>query len=232
MRGHEVHLHVYDDIEDAPPGVKLVDANEIVQRNDIVRHKKTGSYALFSDIFRYRLLRQRSGVYVDCDVYCLRPIELPETGYLLGREEDRKVNGAVLALPQDCALLQCLDDAAHDPFFVPPWYKESRQRRLKLKKMFGIGKNIADMPWGVIGPEAITYFAHQLGLTSVVSPIDVFYPVHFRCIGHLLDGELSIGDVTTKRTSAVHLYNEMLKGLNFDTLDDACILRKFLDNAI
>lgn len=232
MRGHEVHLHVYDDIEDVPDGITLVDGNEIIPRKNIIKHKKTGSYALFSDVFRYQLLKQRSGVYVDCDVYCLKPVHIPESGYLFGFEEDARINGAVLALPRDSKLLDSLLNAAYDPFFIPPWYKKSRQRRLRLKKLLGIGKNIADMPWGVIGPDAITYFVNEHQLLSEVKPIDVFYPVHYRCIQYLLDRDLQIDDVVTGRTVAVHLYNEMLKGLNLKSLGVDCILQKFLDNKL
>ena len=39
MRGHEVHLHVYDDIEDVPDGITLVDGNEIIPRKNIIKHK-------------------------------------------------------------------------------------------------------------------------------------------------------------------------------------------------
>jgi mannosyltransferase OCH1-like enzyme len=99
-------------------------------------------------VFRYELLTKVSGIYVDCDVYCLKPIVIPDSSYLLGYESDNKINGAVLALPQDSSLLKLLLDAAYNPFFVPPWYKKSRQKRLKFKKLLGIGQHISDMPWG------------------------------------------------------------------------------------
>src|SRR5690606_2869061 len=101
MRGHSVFLHTYNEIEDLPQGVVILDANLIIPKNKIIKHKKTGSYALFSDIFRYELLKKIDGLYVDCDVYCLKPIEKPESGYLLSFEDDKLINGAVLALPKD-----------------------------------------------------------------------------------------------------------------------------------
>jgi hypothetical protein len=232
MRGHEVHLHAYEDIEDVPDGITLVDGNEVIPRKNIIKHKKTGSYALFSDLFRYQLLKQQAGVYVDCDVYCLKPVYIPESGYLMGFEEDSRINGAVLALPAESELLRSLLQAAYDPFFIPPWYKKSRQRRLTLKKRLGLGKSIADMPWGVIGPDAITYFVNEHRLVPQVKPIDVFYPVHYRCIRYLLDGDLRIADIATDRTVAVHLYNEMLRGLNLETLEPGCVLKKILKNEL
>ncbi|EXA97121.1 alpha (1-4)-galactosyltransferase domain protein [Acinetobacter baumannii 44362_9] len=35
----------------------MVDANKIISKDQIIKHKETGSYALFSDIFRYELMR-------------------------------------------------------------------------------------------------------------------------------------------------------------------------------
>lgn len=232
LRGHKVLLHTYGEILDLPEGVQCVDANAIIPKNKIFKHNRTGSYALFSDVFRYELLKQVSGVYVDCDVYCLKPVIIPPSNYLLGFESNNKINGAVLALPHESQLLTSLLNAAYNPFFVPPWYKKSRQRRLKLKKTFGIGQNIADMPWGVIGPDAITYFVKELNLLNQVQPIDIFYPVHYDCINLLTDPQLNIEDVTSSRTSCVHLYNEILRAIDIDKIDENCILAKMFKNEI
>lgn len=232
LRGHRVYLHTYEEINDVPEGVTLVDGSKVISRDAIVKHKETASYALFSDLFRYRLLGQEEGIYVDCDVYCLRPLQLPESGYLLGLEEDGRVNGAVLAMPKGGELLERLLAAACDPFFIPPWYKASRRRRLSLKRSLGFGTRIENMPWGALGPDAITHYVKELRLFPVVQPIDVFYPIHYKCVGHMLDGNLDIRDVTTHRTVAVHLYNEKLKGLNLKSLNANCILQKFLHNEV
>ena len=232
MRGHKVLLHTYGTVSGVPEGVQCVDANEIIPAEKIFKHNHTGSYALFSDVFRYELLTKVCGIYVDCDVYCLKPIVIPESSYLLGYESDNKINGAVLALPQDSSLLKLLLDAAYNPFFVPPWYKKSRQKRLKFKKMLGIGQHISDMPWGVIGPDAITYFVNQLQLIDQVQPIDIFYPVHYQCIGQLLDPRLQIEDIVSSKTVCVHLYNEMLRNVDLEKIAPESILAKMFRNEI
>lgn len=232
MRGHTVLLHTYNEIDDLPEGVQCVDANEIIPEDKIFKHSKTGSYALFSDVFRYELLKKVNGVYVDCDVYCLKPLYTQNREYLLGYEDDNKINGAVLALPKESELLSKLLNVAYDPFFIPLWYSKSKQRKLKLKKIFGIGRHISDMPWGVIGPDAITYFLNELNLNNQVQPIDVFYPVHYQCIHQLIDPDLKIEDVTSSRTVCVHLYNEMLRNIDIDNIDQNSILAKMFRNEI
>lgn len=129
-------------------------------------------------------------------------------------------------------MLAALLDAAYNPFFVPPWYKKSRQKRLKLKKMLGIGQHIADMPWGVIGPDAITHFVKTQNLVEFIQPIDVFYPVHYQCIGQLTDSGLSIEDITSTRTLGIHLYNEMLRNVDLDNIEHNSILAKMFRNEI
>lgn len=232
MRGHSVFLHTYNEIEDLPQGVVVLDANLIIPENNIIKHKKTGSYALFSDIFRYELLKKIDGLYVDCDVYCLKPIEKPKSGYLLSFEDDKLINGAVLALPKDSKVLSSLTSAAYDPYFIPPWYSKTKQFRLKLKKLLGFGKGLEHMPWGVIGPKAITYYIKKFLLEKNVSSIDIFYPIHYSCVSQLFDPELSVIDVITSRTLCIHLYNEMLKNKDLHDLHPNCLMYKLLNNKI
>jgi len=81
--GHEFHLWVYDRIETPlPEGVILEDANEILPRSRITRKAEVdpetgvgkGSVSPFSDLFRYKLLYEKGGYWVDMDVTCLKPL--------------------------------------------------------------------------------------------------------------------------------------------------------------
>lgn len=75
--GHIVNLYTYGNIVNVPNGVNIIDGSHIIPKEKIVKHQKSGSYALFSDIFRYVLLSKiNHGIYVDCDVYCLKPITM------------------------------------------------------------------------------------------------------------------------------------------------------------
>ena len=231
QQGHRVCLHAYTPISDVPSGINICDANLIIPKEKIIKHKATGSYALFSDIFRYELLNQTNhGIYVDCDVYCLKPITMPNHGYLLGYEDDTKINGAILALPKDSELLHALLKSAYDPYFVPPWYKSRKQKILKIRKQFGFSRHVANMPRGVIGPDAITYYAQHYQITHFAQSIDVFYPIHHHCIGHLLNSRLSIKDIITPDTLCIHLYQERLRHLDLSCLPQNCILDKMINS--
>src|SRR5262245_49782027 len=68
QNGHAVDLHVYDEPAGVPAGVRLLDAARILPRSALFRHKRTQSLALFADWFRYRLLFEHGGIWVDSDV--------------------------------------------------------------------------------------------------------------------------------------------------------------------
>lgn len=235
MRGHDVTLHSYNAIEDIPEGVESQDANLIIPKERIVKHKATGSYALFSDLFRYELLQKldNNTLYVDCDVYCLKPITIPDNGYLLSYEDDNAINGAVLALPQNSPILNALISASKDPKFIPPWYPNMRRFKLRISKYLGFKRKIEEMAWGVIGPTAITYYAHSFQELDKISSIDLFYPVHYKKVRqYLLDGDLSLEDVVTHRTLCIHLYNEKLKDICLETIDKRSVLNRLLQNEV
>jgi hypothetical protein len=79
--GHAVELYVYEDVE-APPGVRVCDANAILPESDVFAYASgpaKGSFAAFSNLFRFKMLAERGGIWSDADMLCLKPLhELPE----------------------------------------------------------------------------------------------------------------------------------------------------------
>ena len=72
--GHEYHLYVYDEVEGIPAGTKIKDANRVLPDSDIFSKTatKTAGYVTFSNLFRYQLLKDIGGWWVDLDVVCLQ----------------------------------------------------------------------------------------------------------------------------------------------------------------
>src|SRR4051812_10885773 len=68
VQGHPYHLYTYDALDNVPAGVTLQDAGQILPKSLIFRNqlgKGKGSVAAFSDLFRYKLLLERGGWWVD-----------------------------------------------------------------------------------------------------------------------------------------------------------------------
>src|SRR6478736_5289132 len=112
--GHEFHLFVYANVENIPAGTIVKDGEEILSASSIFRYRDNGSYAGFSNFFRYELLWQRGGWWVDLDTICLRPFRF-EDEYVIGSEPlaeggSHPISG-VLKVPPRSALMQYLTDA-------------------------------------------------------------------------------------------------------------------------
>ncbi|RBO92255.1 hypothetical protein [Pseudochrobactrum asaccharolyticum] len=83
---------------------------------------------------------------------------------------------------------------------------------MRLKKIIGRGKHVADQEWGVIGPTLLTHHVQRLGLESLAVPTDSYSPMYGLLSNLLFEEGLSVSDLVTSRTIGLHLYNSGLKG--------------------
>ena len=93
--GHKVRVFTYHEVE-LPEGVVNEDANQSFLNNQlfIFDHSPSG----FSNIFRYKLLLEQGGWWVDTDVVCLSS-EIPACDYFWAEQAPGEINGAVLKFP-------------------------------------------------------------------------------------------------------------------------------------
>ena len=68
-QGYEYHLYTYGKVANIPDGVIIKDGNDILDEKYIFHYE--GSIAPFSDLFRYKLLYDRGGIWTDCDIICI-----------------------------------------------------------------------------------------------------------------------------------------------------------------
>ena len=206
--GHNVTLHVYEEPTDAPDGIVLSDAGELFPASRVSEFK---GMAVVADLIRYEILARGLGLYVDCDVYCLRPLE--DSPFILGWENDGVVNNAILKLPHDHPMVRDLCRLG-ERAFVPPWLSRAQQNRLRFMAMVGRPVGIERMRSGTTSPRAVTWYAKAHGIEAEVRPSDVLYPVPPQRASMLVDPDLTIQDLITKRTRYLHLYYGMLKPLD------------------
>lgn len=208
--GHDVVLHAYGRPEDTPKGVRLFDASKLMDEKDIFAHKNTGSLSIASDVYRYRIQRESMGLYVDCDVYCLN--ELTDSEYILSYENNTSVSNAIIKIPHDSELLKSVLNASEDRYFIPPWFSTRKRTKLALRKMIGFPVHVANQHWGIIGPSLFTYHVERLGLQDKVLPIDKYSPLFGGHTNLLFEKGLTLNNLITPRTVALHLFNSGLKG--------------------
>ncbi|MDD4576698.1 MAG: glycosyltransferase [Bacteroidales bacterium] len=117
--GHEFHLWVYEKIQTPLPNtVILENASMIIPKEEVFCYQNTnqyghgkGSYAGFSDIFRYKLLYEYGGWWTDMDVICLKPLNFADE-YVFRTHHDFPVVGNIMKCPKGSPLmLDCYQEA-------------------------------------------------------------------------------------------------------------------------
>jgi len=111
-RGHAVHLYAFATMRDVPEGVVVKDANKMVPKETIFKYKRKvgkGSYAGFSNLFRYKLLLDKGGIWSDLDVVCLKQLDFGNE-YVFATEHNvnggTKICAAIIKAPAGCELME------------------------------------------------------------------------------------------------------------------------------
>lgn len=211
--GHDVTLYHYGQVSNVPKGAALVHGREILDRDNFISHSRTGSMALFSDVFRYHLLSKCDRtIWADTDAYCMRPFTTP-TGHFFGWESKSHINGGVLGLPQTSEALAGLLKMTEDEYDIPFWYSEDAKAKLQAQADAGTPTHVSDLPWGVWGPHAITAWLHRTGEDKYAFPPEVLYPVPFQNRRHMVNGRrrASVESFLTGNTLSIHLYGRRIR---------------------
>ena len=112
--GWRFQLYVYDEVDNVPEGCEVLDANAIIPHREVFREGvgsglHAGSVGAFSDLFRYRLLHQRGGMWTDTDVINFRKFDPDGRRFISTEVTDAGivgVNGAMMAAPAGDAFLE------------------------------------------------------------------------------------------------------------------------------
>jgi len=210
--GHRLELFVYDDVGNVPDGVVLKDANTIIPEKDVFRRQ--GSYAIFADLFRWTLLYEQGGYWVDMDILCLKPFDFQDD-IVFGCEHSNAASIGVLRLPEKHLIAREMLSLARDPNQIigNERFKVKLKKYLRRHLLFG---STMGLRWGEAGgPKAFTWILKKYNYFQLGKPFTYFYPVdplNWRC---LFDATLKEEDSFYKTSYAVHLWNELLRRESF-----------------
>lgn len=160
--GHRFLLYTYGSLEGVPPCARLCDAVTVLPQTRVFRYEHgagCGSYAAFANLFRYKLLFERGGWWVDTDVVCLRTFAF-ERPHVFGWEDTQTVCNAIIRAPRGSVLMR---DA----------YEIASQFDGKVE-------------WGTTGPQLLTRLIRSRNQLGSVEPPGTFYPVHFSRVSALV----------------------------------------------
>ena len=195
--GHQYHLYVYDDVKDVPSGTRLEDASTILPHDWMFLDSRE-TFAAFSDMFRYKLLLEKGGWWVDTDMVCVRPFEF-DRDCVFSTEPDSTIGSAVIRVPPGSqamsrAWASCVD------------------------------RDRTSVAWGSIGPRLLIQIVRDLGLEALAVEPEVFFPFDWGDWQKALDPTVVWQFAPTTRS--VHLWSSMwdLAKWNKDaTYPDGCL---------
>ncbi|WP_263352892.1 glycosyltransferase [Acidicapsa acidisoli] len=199
--GHPFHLYAYQDIAGVPPGTVVLDANAVLPASRIFTYREHKTYAGFANFFRYKLLLEKGGWFVDADTICVQPFDFSGE-YVFSSEGingRQLVNvGAVKAPPGS-------------PVIQYAW--EACERF-----------DVTELKWSQCGPALLRQAIEACALQEHVQHWEVFCPVHFSVWEQMLDPAVQWS--FDKKTRAIHLWNELWRreGRNKDAAyPEACL---------
>lgn len=185
--GHAVDLYTFDMSLAAPVGVQIRDARELFRPDDFFVYEDgfgKGSPAAFSNMFRYKLLAQKGGWWVDTDVICLAR-DIPAFKEFFAREDAGLINSAVLFFEAGHPLMaRCFEEATR------------------------LGRAVR---WGDTGPRLFTRVLKEQARDGDALDSSVCYPVHYSdALDVLLPSRFESIRQRTASSLFVHLWNAML----------------------
>jgi hypothetical protein len=190
--GHTFCVYSYDRLE-LPKGAESRDAREILPREEVFFYQRgpgKGGVSAFSNRFRYALLLEEGGWWVDMDMVCLSA-NYPESQTFFAVEEQGRVNNALLRFPRGHAVMKDCAEFAN-----------------------ATGKNIE---FGATGPQLLSDTLAKHTLMEMASTSDTCYPVHWRDYLMPFDPAMrSAVENCTGNSIAFHLWNEMLRRIRLD----------------
>ena len=148
---HDLALYCYGAVEGIPAGIEIRDAGELLPESAVFRHR-SGSYAFFSDWFRYELLLRGAGTWIDTDVYLLGPLD-PKPRHYFGEQAPGVLNNAVLRLPAESPLLA--DLLAPFEGKTPKWLRGRDYMTAGIRKWLSGSADPALLRWGTTGPHDV-----------------------------------------------------------------------------
>jgi len=192
--GHNYHLYTYNDVLKIPKGVEVHNGNDIIPEEKIFSFTNSlhkNSFAPFSDLFRYKLLFEKGGIWSDTDAVALRPCRF-DSDYVFSSEYSEDGNAGVnigfIKTPQGAPIM-----------------KACFERAIKLHH--------TNTTYVATGPRMLREMTERFGLQKHVKEPEVFCPINWFNAHDLVKPNFLIDDLGDAHT--VHLWNEIWR-LRFD----------------
>ena len=210
--GHDVTLFHYDAVSNVPDEVALVDAREIYDNDAILIHKN-GSPAMHADVFRLHLMAKTDMIWVDTDMFCLKPFAT-EAGYAIARQTDKDVINCVMRLPKDSPALAYMLEFVTDEYPIPPWVLPKVRRKLIEAREAGSPTHVSQMLFTTFGPRLLKHALVRGREIKHVASVERYLPlpsVEYSFAARAKHLETITDRRLRPETEGIHLWHTLMK---------------------
>ncbi len=187
-RGYDLVVYSYDRFDGMPDWLTFRDASEITSRADLELYIYDGKPNLshFSDLFRYRLFQETDRIWVDADIFLMRPFDFDLPTSIFAKETETSLCAAVMRLDRADPRLDEL---------------VTRTRALAGKSLF----------WGETGPRLMTsVFGKTDAFKDAFAP-STFYPVLYDVFWKVfLPEQRDACEAMCEQGYTLHLWNNIV----------------------
>ena len=197
-QGHRFELYAYEDYL-VPEGVIIMDANEIIPESASFQMMSSvdgirGRYSTFANIFRYKLLFDKGGVWSDLDSICIKPLNF---------DNDIEVMFATESSRSGIEINNCNIFVANsgNPLFAK-LYTSSISKETASLKHLSFNKNFI----------IETMEEMEIDWMRYASPKEMFCPIPWYKIHQIFSpiNEFNLMEMM-KKTCAIHIYNNIIE---------------------
>ena len=207
--GYDFHLYVYDDVKNVPQETTLKDGSEILpqEKTALAHTQDMRGIAYFSDLFRYKMLYEMGGWWVDMDTVCLKEIPLTDEPMVgsEGRPERKSLRDRLTGQRRFKGR-----SFANIGFLKFPAQTEVMNYCfVKSEEILTSNKTIR---WGDTGPVLLRSALKKFGQQHYVMPWKTYCPVHLWNWKDVLDPEKTVNLKQLEDDPdvyCVHLWNEL-----------------------
>jgi hypothetical protein len=187
--GHAVDLYTYHPDLGVPAGVRVCNAGELLNRDEVFVYQAEGfgkgSPSAFSNLFRYKLLAEKGGWWIDTDVVCLTGHIPTVSEFFARQDEDLIACGTIYFEARHPVMMRCLEQTME------------------------LGRTVK---WGDAGPRLFTRVLKECGLIDRAHPASVCYPVHYtQALDMLRQSRTAALSRRIESSLFLHLYNSTLE---------------------
>lgn len=198
--GHTYHLYTYSDVTGVPEGAIIKDGRDILPESDIFTYKTgfgAGSYSAFSNYFRYKLLLEKGGWWVDSDMICLKYWDFLDEYVFISEEEHGTGNSIV-----NSGAIKC----------------PKKSDIMKYCWQTCLIQNKDTLQWGVVGPRLLGTAVKKFNLSQKVEDRGAFCMIAPFNVKLFIAPGIAWCDLPSNMYG-LHLWNEAWKHFGIDKKD-------------